>query len=72
MCGFLIFAWIPEKYIGTALGFVSSSCLVGAFPNTYIGLDEELLHMRWLIGTIGILFIILAIFDVWFLYTHPC
>lgn len=45
MCGFLIFAWIPDRFVGSILGLVSSSCLIGALPNTYIGLDQELKEM---------------------------
>lgn len=71
MCAFLIFAWIPENYLGCALGFTSSSCLIGALPNNYIGLDEELQQMKWIVGASGAIFLVLAAFDYWFLHTHP-
>lgn len=71
MCGFLIFAWIPEKYIGCALGLIASSCLIGALPNAYIGLSSELEGMPWFVGALGIIFFLLALFDIYFLYTHP-
>lgn len=71
MCGFLIFAWIPEKWIGTALGFICASCLVGAVPNEYIGLDEELKHMKWILLSLGIVFLALSVLDYFFLFPHP-
>jgi len=71
MCGFLIFAWIPEKRIGTALGIICSSCLIGAVPNTFIGLDEELIHMKWIVLVLGVIFLFLSFLDIWLLFPHP-
>jgi len=71
MCGFLVFAWIPEKWIGTVLGIICSTCLIGAIPNTYVGLDKELKHMKWIVLALGCIFILLSILDYWLLYTHP-
>jgi len=71
MCAFLVFTWIPEKRIGTTLGFICSSCLIGAVPNTYIGLDEELKEMKWIVMTLGLIFLLLAFLDIFFLFPHP-
>jgi len=67
----LIFAWIPEKRIGTALGFICSSCLIGAIPGTYIGFNEELKEMKWIVTGLGIVFLILGFIDVFLLFPHP-
>lgn len=71
MCAFLVFTWIPEKWIGTTLGFICASCLIGAVPNTYIGLDEELKEMKWIVMILGIILLLLAFLDVFLLFPHP-
>ena len=73
MCIFIIFAWVPERRLGTVLGIIFFLAEGGAIPNMFIERNDAVMprQVHLMVIVLGALFMLVVIMDLKLLYTHP-